>query len=383
MKYQCQAQIQKTIDEIAPVPAQFDVSEQYLNGLDNVTFVRCFHEFRGILANVYQDMFKFPEEYGLILVGMDVSEYKNSRPRDSRASAKRLIALIHLLGRAGELAGNELHITPESFSEISKVKYVGFSWTQNAAMILKKLAEFGFNFVRLKGNSIDKDAGMYILSYPNNPAMMRMLKGYAMSVPVIPHFPKELTSLAHYTLLNAKEDAPISVEFAVPLKTKERDLLDQLMNTVQTDYIDECKALIEYAVSLGYLPHKTAVSGFAVSFTSKKTGRTIMKLTPNTGLNHRKFIPKLSMKFPATKVHSAVFTEAVKREMESNGGLYTGCFGCGKCAGEADSYVYEYPNGKHDFVCSNALMNPDWHREDVEEIKEMMKTQDDFWLAQN
>ena len=380
--YQCQAQIQKIIAGIKQIPTDFCVSEKYLCGLDNDTFIKTFVEFRSLLTNAYEDMLAHPEQCGLLLVAMNVSEYKNSRPRDSRASAKRLIAFLHLLGRTGELHGDILHITQAAFSEMMKVKYMSLPWNKNVPMLAMKLTEFGFVFGGLKGKTFDKNADEYTLSFPGNPAMIRVLKGYAMSIPVTDHLPKELISLIHYTLPDAVEDAQISVKFDVPLKAKEQELLDELMNTVQRDYIDDCRRLIEYAVSLGYLPHKTQVSGFAVSFTSKNTGRTMMKLTPRTGLNHMKFIPELKMKFPATKVYSDIFAVAVREEMESNGGLYTGCFGCGKCAGRDDSYVYTYPDGRSDFVCSNALMCPDWSRENLPEIMEMMKTQDEFWQSQ-
>lgn len=219
IKYQCQAQIQSIIERIKPIPEYFEVSAKYLDGLDNETFVRSFHEFREIIISVYRDMLAYPEEYGLILVGLEVSEYKNSQPRASRASALRLMALLYNFGRAGVLAQNELHITLESFQEIAKIKYVGFSWAQNAPMILKKLSDFGFEFVGLKGNTFDKNAEKYILSYSGNPALMNVLKGYAMSVPVLPHFPKELINLDYYTLEDAIPDEPTAAEFSTPLNS--------------------------------------------------------------------------------------------------------------------------------------------------------------------
>ena len=382
IKYQCQAQIQKILEGIKPHSDVFDVSKKYLYGLDNDTFVKGFYAVRKILISVYQDMLAVPEEYGLILVDMDISEYKNSQPRASRASALRLMALLYGLGRAGELVQNELHITAEAFQEIATIKYTGFSWMQNASMILNKLMEFGFTFIGLKGKSFDKKADQYVLSYPDNPAILNVLKGYAMSVPVLQHFPKELIYIEYYTLEDAEPDEPISIEFSLPLKDKEKELLKQLMNSVQKDYIDTCKELIEYTLSLGYLPHQTQTGNFCVSFTSKKINRTIITLAPNTGLNHKKFIPRLRILFSATKDYSSIFQNAVKDEIESIGGIYVGCFGCGKCRGEQDSYIYIYPDGRSVFKCCDVMMAPDWRKENIPEIKEMMKTQHDYWLQQ-
>ena len=379
IKYQCQAQIQKIIKHINPLPEYFEVSSKYLNGLDNKEFVKGFYEFREIIIKVYRDMLISPEEYGLILVGMDVSEYKNSKPRDSRASAIRLIAFLYNFGYAGELIQSELHISSQSFQELLKIKYMGFSWAQNAPMILKKLSDFGFEFAGLKGNSFDKNAEEYILSYPANPVVMNVLKGYAMSVPIVQHFPRELINLDYYTLEDAEPDEPVSVEFAVSLKEKEEELLNQLLSNVQKDYIDVCRELIEYAVSLGYYPYKTQASGFAVSFTGKKTNRTVIKLSPRTGLNHKKFIPELRLKFSATKQYSDIFNEAVKNEIEANSGIYNGCFGCGRCAGLEECYKYTYSDGRTLYKCSDVMIAPDWRKENVPEIKVMMKTQDDFW----
>lgn len=382
IKYQCQTRIQKILENIQTSSDHFEVSSKYLYGLENDIFVKSFYELRELLISVYLDMLEYPEQYGLILTGMDISEYKNSKPRDSRASALRLMALLYNFGRAGELVQSELHIDSEAFQEILKVKYTGFAWTQNAPIIIKKLMGFGFGFVGLKGNAFDKKAEKFILSYPDNPSLINALKGYAMSVSIMQHFPQELINMEYYTMEDTEPDEPIMVEFAVPLKTKEKELLNQLLNSVQKDYIEVCKELIEYAVSLGYLPHQTQASGFAVSFTGKKTKRTVIKFSPVTGLNHKKFKPKLSIKFPATKEYSDIFNEAVKHEIEAHGGIYTGCFGCGNCLGEQDSYIYVYPDGRKNFICSNVLMSPDWHKEDVPEIKEMIKTQNEFWLKQ-
>lgn len=378
IKYQCQKQIQTILERIKSDTNHFEASVQYLNGLDNDTFVRGFYELREILRSVYRDMLERPDEYGLILVGLDVSEYKNSRPRDSRASAMRLMALLYNLGRAGELTNNELYITPEAFQEMAKIKYTGFSWTQNAPMILKKLSEFGFKFTGLKGASFDRKAEKYILSYPDSPALMNVLKGYAESIPVTQHFPKELMNIECYTLEDAVPDDKVSVEFSVPLK--EKILLNELINNVQKDYIGVCVELIEYAISLGYMPHPTQASGFAVSFTGKKTNRTIIKLTPVTGLNHKKFIPELRIKYAAAENCSGIFREAIRKEAENFGGIYTGCFGCGKCAGLDECYKYTYTDGRTVHICSNVMLAPDWRKENLPEIKQMMKAQDEFWL---
>lgn len=380
IKYQCQKQIQYILERIKPVTNHFEVSAQYLNGLDNDTFIKGFCELREILVDVYRDMQAFPEEYGLILVGMDVSEYKNSKPRDSRASALRLIALLHNFGRAAELIQNSLQITPSAFQEMLKIKHVGFSWSQNAHLILNKLSDFGFEFIGVKGKSFDKKAERYVLSYPDNPVLMNVLKGYAMSIPVMSHVPKELINIDYYTLEDMIPDEPVSLEFSVPLKEKETELLNKLFSDIPKDYIDVCRELVEYAVTLGYMPYQTKSSGFGISFTSKKTNRTLIALSPTTGLNYKKFIPALRILFSATKNYSDIFHEAVKEEIESHGGIYVGCYGCGKCSGGQDSYVYIYPDGRSTFKCRDTMMSPDWRSENMQEIMEMMKTQNDFWM---
>ena len=72
----------------------------------------------------------------------------------------------------------------------------------------------------------------------------------------------------------------------------------------------------------------------------------------------------------------------IKNVIEAFNGRYTGCYGCGRCKDGLKGYTYVYPDGKTVFRCGGeliripAVLNSNY----VDEIKKMMKTQDEFWV---
>ena len=85
--------------------------------------------------------------------------------------------------------------------------------------------------------------------------------------------------------------------------------------------------------------------------------------------------------FFATPEYSDVFEQGIKRVIEDFNGRYTGCYGCGRCKEGLLGYTYVYPDGKTIFRCGGELIElPLIESKHVDEIKMMMKTQDEFWL---
>lgn len=92
-------------------------------------------------------------------------------------------------------------------------------------------------------------------------------------------------------------------------------------------------------------------------------------------------MPGIRLKFYANKTYSHIFEEGIKRVIEEFDGRYTGCYGCGRCKGDLEGYVYHYANGRDVFRCGSELIAiQNCTPENLDEIKHLMKTQDHYWM---
>jgi len=143
---------------------------------------------------------------------------------------------------------------------------------------------------------------------------------------------------------------------------------------------DECRNAIQeiadYVISLGYMPRGKGEN--YVDFTKAKVKRTILKISTNP-----KF-PFLSMKFYAMPKYSGIFQKAIDdRLLTWNRLKYeTRCFGCGKCNG-SEGYSITLADGKEGFLCGfGVLPLPSFNAENVIQVKEAIKAQDEFFTKQ-
>ncbi|MCL2445603.1 MAG: hypothetical protein FWD06_02400 [Oscillospiraceae bacterium] len=137
--------------------------------------------------------------------------------------------------------------------------------------------------------------------------------------------------------------------------------IDALIRALPEDECELYRDIAEYAVALGYAPSPVKnVHGLtgAVAFTSAKVGKRLCKISPpneNHGSGKALYGEGktiLALAFYATPVYSALFRNAIEQELATGG--------CTRCK------LVELP------PISSAH---------VDEIKAMMKTQDDFWVG--
>jgi hypothetical protein len=157
-------------------------------------------------------------------------------------------------------------------------------------------------------------------------------------------------------------------------------LLNGFISELPENYQKMLQEIAEYAISLGYTPKKTKARDFAIDFSKSKVKRTIMKME----LHHnsiKKSVPGLRLKFYANKDYSDIFKEGIRRVIEEFDGKYTGCYGCGRCKGQLEGYIYTYDDGKKIFRCGGELISiHNFSSENVPEIKALIKGQDDFFI---
>ena len=162
---------------------------------------------------------------------------------------------------------------------------------------------------------------------------------------------------------------------------KTQALIENCISEMSVDEKEIYRQIAEFAVELGYTPKpiKTA-QGISnkLSFKKAKISRTLLKINPG----HQN--QKLALVFYATPTYSDVFQEGIKRVIEEFDGRYTGCYSkCKRKCDKPQGYTYVYPDGKTVFRCGGEYIELSLIKaEHVNEIKSMMKAQDDFWLNQ-
>lgn len=164
------------------------------------------------------------------------------------------------------------------------------------------------------------------------------------------------------------------------MNEKSRILLNEFLDAIPLKHRIMFNELAEYADNLGYIPKRTKTKNFSIDFSKSKVKKTIMKFEDHdNGIPSR--VPGLRLKFYANKTYSDIFEEGIKRVIEAFEGRYTGCYGCGRCKGDLEGYTYRYPDGRSVFRCGSELIAiQNWHDGYLEEIKQLLKAQDKFWI---
>ena len=162
---------------------------------------------------------------------------------------------------------------------------------------------------------------------------------------------------------------------------KQKNAFNKIISTLPDDCRESYLEIAEYAISLGYMPVLTGKNEDAVNFSKSKTKRTILRI---------KLPRQIAMSFYAFTEYKGVFKEALDgRYRGDNIGSETRRFDCenkcGQCGYGAYGYGYSIPlpNGNYGFICGHCVLPlPIFSAENIQEVKEALKTQDEFYLKQ-
>lgn len=168
--------------------------------------------------------------------------------------------------------------------------------------------------------------------------------------------------------------------------------------------VDECVAkmneddraiylpILEYALELGFTPKlikKANDEDGELAFSKSKFNRTILRILPENKKEFANYPLKkagkaqLRLVYFATDSYSEPFLLGIKTVIEEFNGKYTGCYGCGRCGEKLQGYTYQYPDGKKVFRCGRELIElPPLTMQQVDEVKAMMKMQNEFWESE-
>ena len=110
----------------------------------------------------------------------------------------------------------------------------------------------------------------------------------------------------------------------------------------------------------------------------KKNNRTILKIVAD--FKHPP--PHIEMRFFANKSLSPFFEQAIAERLSCNFDTDRfACINCGNCDG-THSYNYNFESGGNGFLCgyTSLISLPPINAENVAEIKEALKNQDEFYI---
>ena len=172
------------------------------------------------------------------------------------------------------------------------------------------------------------------------------------------------------------------------MKERHEALMNEFLPLISAEYQNMFRELAEYAAALGYPPVRCKTKDLAIDFRSSKCKATIMKMEIKEQ-RHDGFrcgerdVPGLRLKFFASKHYSPMFHRGVQHVIEEFDGKYTGCYGCGRCTGSPQGYVFRYPDGREVFRCGRELISVfDFGEENMREIKSLLKAQAEYFAAE-
>ena len=157
--YLCQKHADEHKNKILTVPVTTKISDEYLLGLDNASFIKSFSTLQDIAASIYDDMINSPEGYGLKMIPVTegsvnlVSCFGN---------------ILYAFGILGTLSEKKLIIDVDLYKKMVQ--------KHNSNKVQLKLQDFGFVIDGFNGKTFDRGLMDFSVSYPDDPDVIITLK---------------------------------------------------------------------------------------------------------------------------------------------------------------------------------------------------------------
>ncbi|MDF2686208.1 MAG: hypothetical protein K0S55_1389 [Clostridia bacterium] len=246
-EYCCQNSVQQILDFMIPIPEFFKVDGKYLYDCDEYEFISGFKNLSDIISDIYKDIIKSPDEYGFSLIpDIDYSIF-NPKANQSSNYARSLMSLLKIIGRTGELINGELTVSLDFYNSIIRTLKPKYK-IPKPNMIIKKLFNFGFFISDFNGKNFNKDIKQFVISYPDNPIVIKALKGYTMT---------EVSKFGffslHYYLVSSPDKLPYnqnSITFGEYLKKSGKEFFNEFDRCMQNaGYTCLCDKSYEYVLA--------------------------------------------------------------------------------------------------------------------------------------
>lgn len=237
--YHVQNEVQTYYRHISNVPNTFKVDSDLLFGMHEEKFLESFRYFTDLVKQMYMDMEKRPDQYGLLLYDINKENKKKEEGNLAKASwrsVKRLGDVIGNLGRLGEIEGDSLKIPLAPLKkELAKI--------QKSYLLINRLIDFGFAFTNYEEDKFVKGAEDSSLSYMKYPQLVKVIKAYSVSKPFNDNDPHEFYYFDYKRVADRSklsEDC-VTKDFAALLDSDKEKLLNNINKVFTKDF--------------GFLPH--------------------------------------------------------------------------------------------------------------------------------
>ncbi|WP_429149553.1 hypothetical protein [Anaerotaenia torta] len=171
-QYHCQHQAEAFARSILTVPEDYPLHV----GLPK-DFQIHFSGLCELAKDIYMDMAKQPENYGLMLV--DIESKDHNLARDGYRTIHRFVDTLSSLSCCGELRDHQLVVDAEEFRKVIK-KGTGLvsGPVPKYELIFSRLVDFGFSIRDFEGKPFGKKVEFFTVGYPDSPEMMDTIKSY-------------------------------------------------------------------------------------------------------------------------------------------------------------------------------------------------------------
>ena len=171
-KYHCQHQAEAFARSILTVPEDYP-----LHAALPKNFQLHFSELCDLAKDIYMDMAKQPESYGLMLV--DIESKDHNLVRDGYRTIHRFVDTLSNLSNCSELKNHQLIVDAEEFKKaIKKGTGLVSGSVPKYELIFSCLVDFGFTISDFEGRPFGKKVECFIVGYPDCPEMMDTIKIY-------------------------------------------------------------------------------------------------------------------------------------------------------------------------------------------------------------
>lgn len=171
-KYHCQHQAESFARAIIPVPIDYPLQAGLPEG-----FQLHFAKLCELAKNIYMDMAKQPENYGLMLV--DIESKDHNLARDGYRTIHKFVDTLSNLSNCSELNSHQLIINAEAFRKSLKGgRGLVSGPVPKYELIFSRLADFGFVISDFKGKPFSKKVESFMVEYPDYPKMIDTIKAY-------------------------------------------------------------------------------------------------------------------------------------------------------------------------------------------------------------
>lgn len=170
--YHCQHQAESFAKAILPIPNEYPLQA----GLPK-NFQLNFMKLCDLAKDVYMDMSKNPEAYGLMLV--DIKSKDHNLARDGYRTIHRFVDTLSNLSNCSILENHQFLVNMEEFkASIKKGTGLVSGPVPKYELILLKLVHFGFAISGFEGKPFAKKVSSFSVEYPDYPEMMDTIKTY-------------------------------------------------------------------------------------------------------------------------------------------------------------------------------------------------------------